>query len=352
MIDPELIDRYLNNTASEAERAEVEAWFDAEGQPEYLNNEPQQIEEAGVRTLAVLQARINTHSRRVLRGRVYRYAAAAVVLLAVGIYFFLTREKPAPQVAVATEILPGTHTAVLKTGSGKVIALNSANGVLDKGISKTGQTLSYNNAASLAYDTLYVPAGSKPYHLQLADGSRILLNAATTLRYPENTRGQLELISGEIYAEIKHDAAAPFSIQTPAQQIEDIGTTFDVSAYPDEPAAFTVLIEGAVKVNGKLLSPGQQALSQNQQLNIQSANITARTAWVKGLFYFNHTPLKTILRDVSRWYDIQVVYEGNAGNDTYSGVISRDASLQRMLSIIGAGDVHYRIEDRKLIILP
>jgi len=253
---------------------------------------------------------------------------------------------------------------MLKTGGGKVLLLNGANGLLEipgqAQVSKNGQLLAYNagtsNAAAILYDTLYVPAGGTPYHLQLADGSRILLNAATTLRFPEsmsaNDRGKLELISGEIYAEIKHNPAAPLTVQTPAQLIEDIGTKFDVAAYPDEQVAFTVLVEGTVKVNGKSLRPGQQALSHGDALAVEAANVPTRMAWVNGLFYFDHTPLKTILREVARWYDIQVIYQGAIGNDTYSGIIRREASLQRMLAIIGAGDVHYRIEGRKLIILP
>lgn len=370
-MDPELskkIDRYLNGTATETERSEVQTWFEASGEDarQFYNNDPQQISEATERTLGLLQQRITGHTiASPARRRSYRYAIAASVLLAVavGAYFGL-RTKPAPPMAAVTPVFPGTQVAVLKSGSGKVIALNGTNGLLAEldqaEVSKNGDMLIYNphisSISTLIYDTLQVPAGGRPYHLQLADGSRILLNTATTLCFPqsmtEHNRGKLQLISGEIYAEVVHNPSAPLLVQTPAQQIEDIGTKFDVSAYPDDPMAFTVLAEGSLKVNGQPLSPGEQALSGGGSMTVKPADVSLRTAWVSGVFRFNHTPLRDILREVGRWYDMQVIYQANNGNDTYSGIISREASLQRMLTIIGAGDVHYRIEGRKLIILP
>ncbi|MFD2870832.1 FecR domain-containing protein [Mucilaginibacter ximonensis] len=370
-MDPELlkkIDRYLKNTASATERLEVESWFEASDEDlgQIYHDNPQQFEAATERTLAILQQRIayDTNATRT-RWRVYRYAAAASVLLAItaGAYFGF-RQKLTPNYVTTKPVLPGTQTAVLKTGYGKVILLNSTNGLLAKfdqtQISKNGNILAYNtkesNLEAMVYDTLEIPAGGRPYRLQLPDGSRILLNAATKLRFPERmttrNRGKLELINGEIYAEIIHNPSAPLIVKTPTQTIEDIGTKFDVSAYADEPSAFTVLLEGKVSVNGKALSPGQQAISHAGNMAIAQADLTLRTAWVNGLFRFDHTPLKEILREVARWYNMQVIYQGNNGNETYSGIIGREASLQRILAIIGTGDVHYRIEGRKLIILP
>lgn len=369
-MDPELskkIDRYLNNTATAAERMEVEAWFDASGEDlnQFHSAEPQKITEATERTLAMLQQRIadDTNTVRALP-RIYRYAIAASIVLAItaGAYFIL-RLKPVQNLEAAKPILPGTQAAVLKTGHGKVITLNGANGILTKfnqtQVLKQGNILTYNagtlNNETIVYDTLQVPTGGRPYQLRLADGSRILLNAATTLRFPENmtarNRGKLELISGEIYADIVHKPSVPLIIQTPTQIIEDIGTKLDISAYPDEPAAFTVLVEGSIKVNSKILSPGQQAVSRAGNFTVEQADVSLRTAWVNGQFRFDHTPLKDILREVARWYNMQVIYQGNTGNETYSGIIDREASLQRMLAIIGTGDVRYRIEGRKLIIL-
>lgn len=369
-MDPELsgkIDRYLNGTATEKEHDEVQNWFASSGKDarQFYNNEPQHIAEATERTLALLQQRIGNRKIIPIHRRSYRYAIAASVLLliATGVYFGL-RPKTASQLATEQPVLPGTKGAILKTGSGEVIALNSANGLLSTSgqasVLKDSNSLTYNanspNPVAIIYDTLQVPAGGRPYQLQLADGSRVLLNTATTLRFPQSmtprNRGMLELISGEIYAEIVHNPSAPLLVQTPTQRIEDIGTKFDVSAYSGDPTAFTVLVEGIVKVNGQLLSPGEQAISRSGKTTKEAADISSRMAWVNSLFRFNHTPLRDILREVARWYDMQVVYQGNNGNDTYSGIIGREASLQRMLTIIGSGDVHYRIEGRKLIILP
>lgn len=290
-------------------------------------------------------------------------AASVLIILSAGLYAILSNRTPKGSNMVVADIKPGTGAVILKTGAGTRIVLDSARKGLiasnaGNSINKSDdQQLTYSSSAQQAqpvYDTIQVPAGGKPYTLILGDGSRIMLNAATTLRFAENmndrSRPPLELIAGEIYADIRHHADAPIVINTAKQVIEDLGTRFNVSAYPDDDNS-TTLEEGSVKVNDKLLQPGKMAVSENGATSIRDADIEQTLAWTKGYFRFNGENIQTIMRQLSRWYNIEVVYDGKITTEGFYGKISRSKNISEVLKMLEkTKSVHFKIEGRRVTV--
>jgi ferric-dicitrate binding protein FerR (iron transport regulator) len=182
------------------------------------------------------------------------------------------------------------------------------------------------------------------------------LNAATILRYPEvfskNKRDQVELISGEIYAEIIHNSNAPLTIKAPGQLIEDIGTEFDINAFPDENEKHTTLVEGAIKVNNTKLKPREQTILANGSLSVTPANLEQTTAWKKGDFYFKGEHIDVIMRQLARWYNIEVVYEGKMTNEVFYTQISRKKNISAVLKVLEQSNkVKFKVEGRRVTVL-
>ena len=155
-----------------------------------------------------------------------------------------------------------------------------------------------------------------------------------------------------------HNAVKPFKVLTNGQTIEDIGTSFDINAYNDEPKITTTLVEGSVRVSNSygsaLLKPGQQGqASTNSAITIVTDDDMEKTlAWKNGLFIFNRTDLYTLMRQLSRWYDVDVIYQDGVKDDVFFGKIKQDNNLSQILKVLELGDVHFRIEGKKLIVLP
>jgi len=300
-------------------------------------------------------------------------AASVLLLLSVSVYFIF-HQHPVKQIAQnqVHDIAPGNNKAILTT-RGRTIVLDSAkngiianqgNVVINK---KSDGQVSYDGAtrtkgAAMIYDTLTIPRGGQ-HQLVLADGTKAWLNADTKIRYPENFSSKervVELISGEAYFEVAHNAQMPFKVIVHHQIIEDIGTHFNINAYDDEPDMRTTLLEGAVRVTlnaskaSVVLKPGQQSIIQpiNNSISIKEANTEAVTAWKDGYFRFDNADMATIMRQFSRWYAVEVVYQGQPREHEFVGKISRNSSLQKVLNILALGGVHYKIEAKKLIILP
>jgi ferric-dicitrate binding protein FerR (iron transport regulator) len=311
-----------------------------------------------------------------------RIAAAAAVLLMLSIAGWFVWHKPSVE-QIAQNIPAGGNRAILTLVNGQRIVLTSAkNGVLAQQgtitISKTADgKVVYNTAGgvvsakntdnALAYNTISTPRGGQ-YWVVLADGSRVLLNAASSLKYPVTFKGTERLVelTGEAYFEVVHNAASPFRVKTAGQLIEDVGTHFNVNAYTDEPDTKTTLLEGGVKVTSlttaatKLLVPGQQAVLDSHSFTVQKANIEQALAWKDGLFVFDHTDLHSLMRQVSRWYNIDVAYEGDVKNDQFFGEVERKYSLAEVVKVLKLGGLHFRIEEhvteaketKTLIVMP
>jgi len=289
-------------------------------------------------------------------------AAAVLFLLAGGAYWFLRPAKEIPMaVQYKGDVAPGHDGAVLHLSDGRTIVLDSAhNGTLaTEGkvqAVKEGNSVKYfGTDAAVVYNTITTDKG-RQWQLTLPDGTKVWLNAASSIRYPLTFTGQERKVevTGEAYFEVVHNALQPFRVQAGDETIEDIGTAFNINAYTDEAGTKTTLVEGSVKVSkgaaNVTLQPGEQA----QAMQKSEGNIELATAWRKGLFGFEHTDLQTVMRQVSRWYNVDVHYEGAVpAGKTFTGEMGRDLTLAQVLKGLQALHVHFKIEeDKRILIMP
>ena len=242
-------------------------------------------------------------------------------------------KQPQQQIAQnqKRDIAPGGNKAILTLANGQKIVLTGAkNGLVamqgNMAVQKTvdGKLIyqpgansdSQNSAAALSYNTLTIPKGGQSW-LTLADGTRVLLNADTKLTYPTAFTGKTRevTLNGEAYFEVAHNDKQPFKVITKGQIVQDIGTHFNINAYDDEPAVRTTLLEGSVKVThnaqSEILKPGQQAVLKADALQVSEVNTEAAIAWKNGYFMFDSENIQSIMRKVSRWYNVTIEYQGD-----------------------------------------
>lgn len=294
----------------------------------------------------------------------WRWVAAAsvlLVLLAAG-WHFLSERKPAQPVLVAHDALPGGNHAMLTLADGRTILLDSAgngsvasqNGVqvikLDSG------KLAYKgNSGAVAYNTLSTPRGGQ-YQIILPDGSKVWLNSASSLKYPTAFIGKERKIelTGEAYFEVVHDASRPFRVSSKGQTVTVLGTHFNINGYADEGVTTTTLLEGRVAINSGsgqvVLSPGYAARQQQGKLSTGKANTDQVVAWKDGILDMDDQPFAEIMRQVSRWYDVDIVYEGKIPDMRLNGQMDKGLKLSQLLKVLQLLNVHFSIEGKKLIV--
>jgi transmembrane sensor len=315
------------------------------------------------------------------RGSIFRivwwkYAAAVILLLVCVTYFIMLRNEKGESI-VKTENAnktisdkePGKDGAILKLADGREIVLdNAANGLLvqqgkSEVVKKDGQIIYDSSKVSTdegelegAYNTLSTPLG-RQYQLVLSDGSRVWLNAGSSITYPTAFKGKRRVVNvtGEVYMEVAKDPSKPFTVIAEGMTVQVLGTKFNIAAYTGENGVQTTLVEGTVKIKSGdrqvNLKPGQQAQATNETIIVKSnVDIQKAIAWKNGVFYFKEDNLKTIMKQIERWYDVDVVYEGNAGNEEFSGKIFRNSKLSELLQLLQASDINFKIEGRTLII--
>jgi len=302
---------------------------------------------------------------------------AAILILAVGTtIFFIAKPKKTltAEVTVKKQTLndvpPGGNRAVLTLADGSSIVLDSAhNGSLaQQGSTKilkmdAGQ-LSYNTAGATAgqvlYNTIATPRGGQ-FQVTLADGTQVWLNAASSLRFPTAFTGskrEVEL-EGEAYFEVAKNAAMPFHVKVKKMDVQVLGTHFNIMAYDNEQSIKTTLLEGRVKVsnNGmiKNIEPGQQAElnSSSNTIQVKEVNTDLAIAWKNGLFHFRQTNIHELMRQVERWYDVDVEYKTPGNNQDYTGIVQRSQNVSALLRMLElTGTVHFKVEGRKITVLP
>ena len=306
----------------------------------------------------------------------YRIAAASLIIFISGaaIYFALrtpkdnTIAKASPQ-QLKNEAAPGGNKAILTLSDGSAIILDDAkNGqVAQQGgtqIAKlaNGQ-LVYNaldnKLAEVVFNTLTTPRGGQ-FKLTLPDGSEVWLNAASSIKYPTAFIGNERKveISGEAYFEIAHNAAKPFKVSVNGMEVKVLGTHFNINAYNDEASVKTTLLEGSVSLSEggavTTLKPGQQAQLRNggNIKVINNVDIDQVVAWKNGYFSFNRSGLQTVMRQLARWYDVEISYEGKIPERQFGGKIDRNSNLSEVLKILEESKVHFRIEEKKIIVRP
>lgn len=331
----------------------------------------QQADEA-----AILQQILSTPgSTRFITGRRIWYAAAAVLLGAVltggGWYFFHQPRKQVVVVQTQVPLAPGSNKAMLILADGKAIPLDSANmGALaqqgNTSIVNTQDGLKYKAggaAAEAVYNTVSTPKGGQ-YQLTLADGSKVWLNAASSIRFPTAFTGkdrQVE-ISGEAYFQVAANAGQPFKVKVKGRsemEVDVLGTSFNIMAYPDEQAITTTLEEGAVQlVHGQshsLLKPGYGGSLEAgaDEFTIGQADLEQALAWKEGKFRFRNTNIQTIMRQMARWYNIDVTYEGDLSDIRLTGIISRRENATALLRILSTTKrVHFDVNDNRILVKP
>lgn len=383
----ELYDKYLDGTITEAEKQELfELIRRSDNQDlaaladKYLRVEPpKDLDHLQVHTARILEQiklRIDESERLPVRRLWPRIVAAAAILLVVGLglVFYMNNQKPAVNVeaAYANDVVPGKMGATLTLASGEKIKLSdAANGEIAKQVGITvektadGQLVYHMGAASGeaegTYNTLSTAKG-ETYILTLPDKSKVWLNAASSLTYSAglNERGSRRVrLEGEAYFEIFKDKTRPFIVESKGQQVEVLGTHFNVNSYKDEAFAATTLIEGSVRLSALgrqerpvVLKPGEQAVSGNAGFKVSQANIENVTDWKGGDFYFNRVDFRTAMRKIARWYDVEIIYDASVPeNIETGGWISRDQNLSGVLKFIESlGLVHFRIEGKKVYV--
>ncbi|SEW01949.1 FecR family protein [Chitinophaga arvensicola] len=313
--------------------------------------------------------------RRIIPIATRWWAAAAVFLLmGVGAWYFTQRPQPVtPQISKTNpspDVDPGREGAILTLSDGSQLTIDSlGNGLVTtqngvKVILQNGQ-LSYQDGndktdRDLVYNIMSTPRG-RSFQLKLPDGTEVWLNALSSIRYPTAFSGKERKveITGEVYFEIVPDASSPFYVNINNKAtLQVLGTHFNVNAYENEKTMNTTLLEGAVRIqrnNGEAvqLKPGQQAQLSDKIKVVPVEDADKIMAWKNGLFNFEGAHLDQVMRQLERWYDIQVVYEKSVPDIQFFGEISRNLKLSEVIDALKMSDVHFRIEkDRKLIVLP
>lgn len=379
-----LFEKYFNKTASPKEELEFFSLLQEEGIDEQLEhlleqsyeaygqNEPYFDKAGTTRVLNKIKERMFTKASK----RFYPYwSYAAGILLSIGLALFayyyidkpLVETRGMQKRVVKREVPPGNERAVIVLSDGRTVDVEA----MQDGVNKDqGNTflkeekglLNYTTNAvddkRVAFHSMQVPKGGQ-YQLVLSDGTKVWLNAASSIRYPtrfkENTREVS--IMGEAYFEVAHDAQKPFFVKTNGQRIQVLGTRFNVRAYADEALVKTTLLEGSVELialdqkNSRRLRPGDEAsLSADGSWRVaQLPDASVRIGWTKGYFSFSHANLETVLRELSRWYNVDFTLKSKT-TKTYTGKIDRKLPLSELLNGLAISGVPIQIEDKEHII--
>jgi len=298
-----------------------------------------------------------------------RIAAAASIIFAISVggYFMLYKKMPIQRAVQNQDIAPGSNKAILTLASGQKIILNGAkNGQ----IARQGQTIiqktadgqviyeaDANESSAITLNTMTTPRGGQ-YWVTLPDGSKVLLNASSSLTYPVafNGKERKVTLTGEAYFEIVHNRKIPFRVVTKGEIVEDIGTHFNINAYEDESLVRTTLLEGGINISSssqtKILKPGQQAVLKGDQLKISDADTEDAIAWKNGRFIFDSENIQGIMRKLSRWYDVDINYQGEVPVQTFSGDISRFENISQVLELLEkTKSVHFSITGRRVTVI-
>jgi ferric-dicitrate binding protein FerR (iron transport regulator) len=311
-------------------------------------------------------------------------AAAVLILLVAGAVFLFNRpsqkgsRQPEQLTASATnDVAPGGNKAILTLGNGATVVLDSARmGVVtQQGNAKVikredGQLLYEAGSGNLspvtgaiAYNTLSTPRGGQ-YQLTLPDGTKVWLNAISSITYPTAFNGKEREVrlKGQAYFEVATNSAMPFIVKVNNIDVKVLGTHFDIMAYEDETAWKTTLLEGKVSVGGSgneqarmTLRPGNQALIDPKGPAIKvipDADTELAIAWKNGYTAFKSADIRSIMRQVERWYDMSVSYEGDIPRRVFTGKISRGANLSEVFNILVESKIHFRIDGKNIIVTP
>ena len=381
----DLIQKYNSGQCSPEERALLEQWYQSFEWSNKGNNIPgSKIEELREDVwLAFQNKKEDTETGIIIPLTLKKssyikwwpYAAAVMLIVLTGVVLYfprppkqsLTRLRPVKKDAANKEILPGTSKAQLVLGDGSIISLDSSKTMqlTEKDgthIDKVSGKLVYNDTLSfhrkVLFNILSTPRGGE-YQLELHDGSKVWLNAASSLRFPTRFEGneRTVFLHGEAYFEVAKNAKMPFRIKLEDElTVEVVGTHFNIMSYGDENEVRTTLEEGMVKVASQTktvsLSVSKQAVMKksDQSLLVSNADVEKALAWKNGMIEFDDDDLPYIMRQLSRWYDVDINFAGDIPPGKYQGVIRRKVPLSNVLEILKAAGVQFKVEGKKVTV--
>lgn len=288
------------------------------------------------------------------------YAAAVVVLIGAAFVYFSNSgniplvppdQKQSAEIDTQNDVLPGANKAVLTLSNGKTIELaDEGRQVIQDGetaIQNTNGALEYAKSDLVALNTMSTPRGGQ-YKLKLADGTLVWLNASSSITYPTAFPGNARVVSitGEAYFEVAKDPSKPFTVKTYKDEITVKGTSFNVNSYTDEPGIKTSLLEGLVEINHTYLHPGN-AYTDGK---IVAADLGKELAWKNGVFNFHHVKLTDAMRQIARWYDVEIQYDKRVEDIELGGEIGRNLTLKQLLNGLEDKDLHFRLEGKVLTV--
>ena len=301
-------------------------------------------------------------------------AAAIIILLGIGLYFRSSRTlnpgNQIPSVQINPDALPGVNKGILILGNGQKIILDSlSNGLIAKTenfeVNKTenGQLVyhafdkNHKNARTEDFNTLITPRGGE-YRITLPDGSKVWLNATSSLKFPGVFKGNIREVElkGEAYFEITKNSAMPFRVKSNGAQIKVIGTHFNVKSYGNEKLMKTTLVEGSIKItagnSSHILKPGQQAILTNGKMSVlDNVDIEEQLAWKNGLFLFKDASIKDVMEQAALWYDLKVTFEGKIPDKYLTGKVSRSVNASEFMKLLNYAGVKFEITGKNIIII-
>lgn len=364
----DLLNRYHQDQCTPEEKALVETWY--LNMPADTLQEP--IDELR-KDLDEIEYQLMENTVKVNIRLWPRIAAAAALFIVVGGgWFYVQQRNPEHLTAnvYKNDIAPGGNKALLTLADGSKISLDdAANHQLatqsGNKVTKTGAgqlvyaTADQTRAVASSLNTISTPRGGQ-YQVTLADGTKVWLNASSSLTYPSgfaHTKQRQVTLHGEAYFEVAKDKQHPFIVKTDQQTVKVLGTHFNISSYEDDHTTKTTLLEGLVSVSpagkeAQVIHPGQQALLKGDAIAVKETNTEEVMAWKNGYFRFNDEDIKSVMRKLSRWYNIDVYYEGEVSPEGFTGKISRFKPISEVLNALeSTKTIHFKVEGRRVTVI-
>ena len=371
-----LLKKYQEGTLSNEDKDKVDAWYLHKASNSNLQLNEYELEDSYEYLKAKLPLKQETKVIRIWP-RV-AVAASIAVMLGTGIFYFTKTKEQIPQVAEKPqEIAPGGNRGILTLSNGKQIVLADisakdtiakegeedevtikmgANGVITYIINPKADA---SKADANLFNTLSTPTGGQ-YNIVLADGTKVYLNAVSSIKYPTQFNGDQRIVEldGEAYFEVAKNKNKPFIVKSGDQDIEVLGTHFNVHAYDNESVVKTTLLEGSVAVNYKnqkaILKPGQQSNVSEKfnKITIKQVDTEAAIAWKNGRFKFDNADLKTVMKQLERWYGIKVEYRGDVSDVRFNGGTFMNKNLSEVLKVLELSNIKFKVEGKTIIVYP
>ncbi|MDE1191517.1 MAG: FecR family protein [Arachidicoccus sp.] len=371
-----LIKKYLDNTATAEEKLYLQNWYlNNINQGDTIWNLDNEDSENNLKNqiLSEIYSRLEFDDKSVIKEDIYnpkrtknklwlKYAAFLACLIGLSItYYFFNGHKDHRNIISRNnepeKIIGGKNGAILTLSNGRQIQLEKIKqgSITDYIQKQNDSTLSYAGKSEIdtGFNILETPIGCQ-YRVILPDQTMVWLDAGSSLKYASTLAGKPRMVylTGEAYFIVKHDPIHPFRVKVGNQIIEDIGTVFNVNAYDDESSIKATLIQGAIKIGINKISPGEQAVIKNNSVHIISVDTMEAVGWKNGYFIFNNTEVKEAMKQIARWYNVRIEYKGGIPDIKFGGGISRNNTANEVLSILEQNNIHFKIENRKIIVMP